>query len=171
MPIDATRLRSLVERELEQLSDARVLANIRRLLVAPRPILRDWNYGKPGEQYPCWEILNDDPSNSGTGIVYCESGFGPERPWGLVWLSGDNLSMGDDSGWFSTFLDAYFDCFAPTVLPIWRVVKHNSSGNPIPLTDEGDWDERWEQVATFKKADPNSSFYVHHTIPYGSKTA
>src|SRR3546814_4621244 len=48
-------------------------------------------------------------------IVYCESGFGPERPWGLVHLGGQHMSMGDDSGWFPIFLDAYFGSFAPTI--------------------------------------------------------
>lgn len=169
MPIDETKLRSLIEHELEHLSDTRVSANIRSLLVEPRAILRDWNYGNPGQQYPCWEVLNDDPSNSGTGIAYCESGFGPERPWGLVSLNGAHMSMGDDSGWFSTFLDAYFNSFASTALPIWRVLQMNLPDDPIPRTDEGNWDERWEQVAAFKKADPKASYYVDHTIRYGSE--
>jgi hypothetical protein len=81
MPINAEALRALVDRELERLLDARVKAHIRRLLVEPEPALRDGDYGEPCEQFPCW-VLSD--SNSKTGIAYCESGFGPRNPWGLV---------------------------------------------------------------------------------------
>ena len=156
----------MIDRELEHLSDTRVLAHIRSLLVEPKVVMRDWDYGPTGQQYPCWAVLDDDPANSATGIAYCEYGFGPEQPWGLVGLSGDDKSMGDDSGWFSRFLDAYFDSFAPTVLPIWRVVRKDSPGNYTPVTEEGRWDERWKQVEEFRKADSGSSFTVHHTISY-----
>jgi hypothetical protein len=77
--------------------------------------------------------------------------------------------MGQDSAWFLTFMDAYFDSSAPTVLPIWRVVKSNSPGSPIPLTSEGNWNQKWKQVEEFRKADSSSNFYVHHTIPYGGE--
>jgi hypothetical protein len=77
--IDADELKALVERELEGLSDARVVRHIRSLLVEPRAVLRSWDYDEPGDQYPCWEVLNDEGSK--TGIVYCESGFGPRHPW------------------------------------------------------------------------------------------
>jgi hypothetical protein len=78
----------------------------------PRAALRNGDYGEPGLQYLCWTILNDKKSN--TGIVYCESGFGPRAPWGLVWLGdaeNERMLMGMDSQWFSTFLDAYFESF------------------------------------------------------------
>lgn len=161
----------MINRELEHLSDPRVLAHIRSLLVEPKPILRNWDYGPPGQQYPCWAVLDDDPANSDTGIAYCEYGFGPDQPWGLVWLGGDHMSMGMDSGWYPTFLDAYFESFAPTVLPIWRVIKNDPQGNPIPLTGEGGWDERWKEVEELKKTDPNARLYVHHCIAYDSEIA
>jgi hypothetical protein len=68
---------------------------------------------------------------SNTGIVYCESGFGPRAPWGLVWLGdveNEHMPMGMDSQWFSTLLDAYFESFAATELPVWRVFKIRAIG-------------------------------------------
>jgi hypothetical protein len=141
MPIDAETLKAMIDRELECLSDARVKEQIRPLLVEPKPILRDWDDGKPGEQYTCWAVLNDRDSN--TGIAYCENGFGPGSPWGLVWLGSHDekhLSIGMDSGWFSTFLEAYFNSFVAARLPIWRVFRTDSSGARYAITGEGEWD-------------------------------
>jgi len=67
MLINAEALTALVDLELERLLDARVKAHIRRLLVEPEPVLRDWDYGEPGEQFQCWAVLSD--SNSKTGIA------------------------------------------------------------------------------------------------------
>lgn len=167
MPIDAGILKAMIDRELERLSDARVKGHIRRLLVDPRPVLRNWDYGKPGEQYPCWAVLNDSGSN--TGIAYCESGFGPRSPWGLVWLGNDDakhLSMGMDAGWFSTFLEAYFDSFAATELPIWRVFRTDSSGVRDAITEEGTWEATWTRVAECRKADPASRYDCGHSTRY-----
>jgi len=52
----------------------------------------------------CWTVLEHQPS--GTGIAYCEEGFGPDFPWGLVFLSGPHMSMGMDSAWFASLEDA-----------------------------------------------------------------
>ena len=51
--LDADILKTLIAQELEHVSDARVVNHIRRSLVEPNAVLRDWDYGKPGEQYPC----------------------------------------------------------------------------------------------------------------------
>jgi len=95
---------SLVERELTRIADPILLAAIRRLLVTPYPVERDWDYGSPGQKYTCWTVLEHRASN--TGIAYCESGFGPSAPWGLVFLSGEVMSMGMDSAWFASLEDA-----------------------------------------------------------------
>src|SRR5213593_4196413 len=96
MTVVAAVLKRLIAQELEAVADERVRTHVRSLLIEPVPILRGWDYGKPGEQYACWGVLNHDPSN--TGIAYCEEGFGPKLPWGLVWLSGDDrMSIGMDS--------------------------------------------------------------------------
>jgi hypothetical protein len=101
MAIDPGTLKSLIERELESLLDARVLAHIRELLAEPEVVFRAWDYGKPGEKYPCWTVLKHAPSE--TGIAYCEYGFGPRCPWGLVWLEASEKrgSIGMDSGWYT----------------------------------------------------------------------
>src|SRR5260221_7478632 len=107
---------------------------------------RGWDYGAPGESYPCWLLLAHRPSN--TAIAYCEFGFGPATPWGLLFLEGtQHMSMGMDSGWFDCFLDAYFDSKASAELPIWRVFRHHGNDFPgIPITEEGSWDATWAEV-------------------------
>jgi len=74
MPTDAQILKALIDRELESVTDLRLHDHIRRQLVEPTPVLRNWDYGKRGKQFVCWAILNDSDSN--TGICYCENGFG-----------------------------------------------------------------------------------------------
>jgi hypothetical protein len=146
-----------------------VLSHIRALLVEPKPILRNWDYGKPGEQFPCWILLAHPASN--TAIAYCESGFGPQNPWGLLWFGGHEPKhepMGMDSAWYPTFLDAYFESFAAAEVPIWRVFKTNASGFREPLTDEGAWDTTWNRIAELRKEDPASRYDCGHSITYQS---
>ena len=92
--------------ELATLNDRRVIAQLRSFMVARVPQMRAWDYGAAGDAYPCWLVLAQKSQN--TGIAYCESGFGPRMPWGLLFLEGtEHMSMGMDSGWFDRFLDAY----------------------------------------------------------------
>jgi hypothetical protein len=48
MTIAAEILKTLVEAELAAVSDARVVAHIRGILVEPHVVLRSWDYGEPG---------------------------------------------------------------------------------------------------------------------------
>ena len=155
MAIDSDTLKTLVRDELGRTADARVTTHIRSLLVEPTPVLRDWDYGVKGQQYVCWSVLEHGPSN--TAIAYCETGFGPKAPWGLVALEGPHMSMGMDSGWFTTLLQAYFDSVA-TLLPIWRVFKTDPAGQRLPLTPESGWDETWKQVMRHREEDSASRF-------------
>jgi hypothetical protein len=98
------RIASIVQKELARIADPILLAAIRSLLVNPYPVERDWNYGSPGQKYTCWTVLEHRVSN--TGIAYCESGFGPSSPWGLVCLSGEFMSIGMDSAWYTSLEDA-----------------------------------------------------------------
>jgi hypothetical protein len=93
-----------VERELAGIRDPTLLALVRDLLVDPYPVERDWDYGAPGQKYVCWTVLEHRPS--GTGVAYCEQGFGPAFSWGLVFLAGPHLGMGMDSGWYASLEDA-----------------------------------------------------------------
>jgi hypothetical protein len=98
----------LVVAELERITDLRVLTVLRPLLVSPTRHERDWDYGQPGERYPCWTVAEHPPS--GTSIVFSDYGFGPRLPWGLVWIEGPWFGM--DSGWFQTLQEAFLDSIA-----------------------------------------------------------
>lgn len=77
---------------------------------APYTVERGWDYGKISERFICWTVLEHPPSN--TAIAYCEQGFGPSNPWGLVFLTGEQMGIGMDSGWFSTLESAMRDSMA-----------------------------------------------------------
>jgi hypothetical protein len=134
MGVSPATVSALIEDELAKLGDRRVVEHIRGLLIPPQLQTRSWDYGAPGDTYPCWLVLAHRASN--TGMAYSEFGFGPEMPWGLLFLD-EHTSMGMDSGWFAHFLDAYFDSMASSELPIWRVFQHQGGDFPgTPITGE-----------------------------------
>ena len=106
----AEEISVLVHEELDRITDSTLLKRIRKLLVSPYPVERDWHYGKIGERFTCWTVLEHPPSN--TGIAYCQHGFGPSEPWGLVFLSGEQMGIGMDSEWFSTLESAMRESMA-----------------------------------------------------------
>jgi len=101
---------ALVAEQLSLIQDALCLSALRGLLVDPYPVLRDWDYGEAGQQFVCWTVMEHRSSN--TGIAYCDEGFGPSDPWGLVFLSGTHTSIGMDSGWYRTLEDAFRESMA-----------------------------------------------------------
>lgn len=163
MTVSATFLKARIDAELAQLCDRRVTDQIRGLLVPPRIETRAWDYGGPDEAYPCWIVLEHPASR--TGIAYCAHGFGPRTPWGLLFLDGPYRSMGMDSGWFSRFLDAYFESHAPADLAIWRVFRRDRTTYPgVPITDEADWASTWAKVEELRAADPEFQYDCRQTI-------
>jgi hypothetical protein len=100
----ARQIAELVERELAAILDLGFQQRIRELLVTPYPVERAWDYGPRDQKYTCWTVLEHPPSN--TGIAFCRQGFGPSRPWGLVFLAGPHMGIGMDSGWFVSLEDA-----------------------------------------------------------------
>lgn len=110
MALTAAQVSTLVETELARISDPKTAALIRALLVAPRCELRPWNYGAPGAEYPCWIVAEHSPS--GTAFAYCEEGFGPSSPWGMLAISGEHLSMGMDCGWYESLENVVRESFA-----------------------------------------------------------
>jgi len=166
MSVSPQQLIELIDAELAMLNDERVVLYIRALLVPPTPVVRDWDYGAPGEAYPCWTVLAHTASN--TGIAYCESGFGPRSPWGLVFLTGtSHMSIGMDSGWFASFLEAFFESQGATDLLVWRVFKQCDEPYPgIAITPESDWHLAWEEAHKLRVVDPSSSYIVSHSIPF-----
>jgi hypothetical protein len=51
MAIDTETPKALVEDELACTADTRVTTQVRRLLIEPMPVLRDWDYGVKGQQF------------------------------------------------------------------------------------------------------------------------
>ncbi len=107
---DKHMIEEKVHAELSQIVDADLLAAMQPLLVVPRCELRGWDYGALGQEFPCWIILDHPPTN--TCIAYCQHGFGPLSPWGLLFIAGQYLSMGMDSGWYSRLEDAFRESMA-----------------------------------------------------------
>ncbi len=110
MALTVSKVSELVEAQLARVADHQAAALIRSLLVTPRCEHRPWDYGAAGTEYPCWIVGEHTPS--GTGFAYCEQGFGPSFPWGLLWLSGEYLSMGMESCWYDSLEDAVRESFA-----------------------------------------------------------
>jgi len=164
MPISAEVLKGLLEPQLATVSDARVIAHIRGMLVEPHVVLCNWDYGEPDQQYPCWMVLEDP--HSGAEITYCEHGFGPRNPWGLVCSGPTHRSMGMDSGWYTTFLDAFFESFACCDLPIWRVFVE-SDGKRVPITEESAWEATWSLINDLRSRDQTKRYHCGHSIEYG----
>ena len=108
---------ALIKMELSVLADNAAKQVVLRGLVDPSPITLDWNYGTPGQQFEGWVVF-DHETESDTLIVYCEHGFGPASPWGLVFATAHDgrRPTGMDSGWFRSFMDAFWDSHAATPL-------------------------------------------------------
>jgi len=107
---DKDVIQQKVDAELSRIVDTGVLDALKSLLVVPRYEMREWNYGEAGQEFPCWVVLDHVPTN--TCIAYCEYGFGPSTPWGLLFIAGEYLSMGMDSGWYSNLEDAFRESMA-----------------------------------------------------------
>jgi hypothetical protein len=167
MAVTVETLKALVEDELTTVLDTRVVAHIRRMLVEPYVLLRSWDYGEPGQEYPCWIVLKDDPS--GSAIAYCEYGFGPHCPWGRVWSGAEerHRSMGMDCSWYTRFLNAFFEAMACVGLPIWRVYVVELDGKRTAVTDESEWEVTWSRIDDLRRSDPTRRYDVGHSIAYG----
>ena len=99
----------LIEQQLARISQVELVECIRPLLVTPRLEHRAWDYGQPDQTFPCWIALEHKPSQ--TAVAYCEEGFGPTHPWGLLFIDS-RASMGMDSQWFVSLEEAVRDSSA-----------------------------------------------------------
>ncbi len=105
----ADEVTELLMSELGRIEQDDLVAVVETLQIEPRKELRDWDYGSLGQQFPCWIVIEDRASN--TCIACCEQGFGPEQPWGVLSVDGEeDLSMGMDSQWHSTLEAAVRNC-------------------------------------------------------------
>jgi len=109
--MDASRISEIVALEIAAVSQGELIDAMRQCLVPPRLEQREWDYSKESTRHPCWIVLEHRGSN--TCIAYCEQGFGPNEPWGLLSISGNDASMGMDDRWYSRLED----CFR--VSPAW----------------------------------------------------
>ena len=107
---DEESIASILRIQLDELSEGSRLHQIKRLLIAPRLERRIWDYGSEGQMFPCWFVLDHPESN--TGIAYCDEGFGPRCPWGLMFLTGEHLSMGPDASWYPELGAAFAESMA-----------------------------------------------------------
>lgn len=139
MDTGVNKLNIAIETELRNISNQQVVRHVRSLLVQPRPVLLDWDYGEISQQYPCWIVLEETAGN--LGIAFANEGFGPQNPWGLVSLKG-TMSMGMDSAWYPSFMQAYIES-AALEIPVWRIAKEGKSGLRCFVTGEGAWDLIW----------------------------
>lgn len=105
MPLTPADLTKAIEHEISLISQPELVDCIRRHLIQPRCEEREWDYGAPGRTYPSWIFAEDPASN--TAFAFCEEGFGPAEPWGLLSLRGAHVSMGRDDAWFSQLEDAF----------------------------------------------------------------
>ena len=95
---------SLLAAQIEHIEQPELRHCVEEHLVPPRLEERAWDYGQEGQTFPCWICLEDRQSN--TAIAFCEQGFGPTYPWGLLFIDGEHTSMGMDSGWFVNLEEA-----------------------------------------------------------------
>jgi hypothetical protein len=72
------------------------------------------------------------------------------------------MSMGMDSSWFDSFLDAYFESQASLKLPIWRVFEGGYPGTAI--TDEGTWDATWAEIRRLRNEKPQLRFNIGQSV-------
>lgn len=108
MKTDRARLQRLLENEMAVIDNSDLQARVKALLIEPVFMRCAWDYGAPDETYPCWKVVGE-PAVDTVGIIYCEQGFGPTCPWGLIWMNEAVPSMGKDSGWFRSFREAAAD--------------------------------------------------------------
>jgi hypothetical protein len=102
--MQASDVSRLVNAEIDRIRQSELIGVIRDHLVEPRMELREWDYGEHEKQFECWIVCEDRQSK--IAIAYCDQGFGPTYPWGLLFLEGEHLSMGMDCGWFASLEDA-----------------------------------------------------------------
>jgi hypothetical protein len=156
MPCSAEDVAAHVERELAMIEDAVVRETLRSRIITPERHLRNWDYGAPGEQYPCWTVAADPESDS--AIVYSEHGFGPSDPWGLVFITKPWFGM--DCGWFARLEDAFVDSFFSADLPIWDVVAEGGGVETAPLAASLTSDEASSRRDELAARDPETRYHV-----------
>jgi hypothetical protein len=105
MSISSAAVEQAVEAGIARITQPELIACIRQHRVPVRCEPREWDYGAAGLTYPCWIFAEHPASN--IAFAYCEQGFGPSNPWGLLFIRGEHLSIGMDCGWFARLEDLF----------------------------------------------------------------
>lgn len=95
-------IESLTTAELGRIRDPARRARAAAILITPRVQSIEWDYGVPGERLDCWMV--GMRSDGRVAVVYCDLGFGPERPWGFVFPDDDSVGMA--SQWHASLEEA-----------------------------------------------------------------
>jgi len=75
------------------------------------------------------------------------------------------MSIGMDSGWFDRFLEAYFESYVSSDVPIWRVFERHDCDFPgNPITAEAAWDTTWAEVERLRRERPDFGFYCGQSV-------
>ena len=102
--MDLAEVEKLFNAEINSISQSELIATIDEHKIPLRIESREWDYSNNFNEYQCCIVLED--KNTNTAVAYCNEGFGPSYPWGLLFLTGKHLSMGMDSAWFASLDDA-----------------------------------------------------------------
>lgn len=103
MKLDSELIQNLVEEQISGIKDNDRQSALRAIIVDPYVELREWDYAE-NTKYQCWIIAK--PKNDDHVFAYCNEGFGPNTPWGII-KKDSNGSMGPDACWH-TFLEDLF---------------------------------------------------------------
>lgn len=87
-------IHGLVAAELSNVADPARRNALKAVLVPPQRLSLKWGYGQPGERYDCW-LVGLSP-NGQLRLMYCERGFGPDYPWGIVPVAEERMGMDCD---------------------------------------------------------------------------
>lgn len=124
METTTQHIKAIVQDQMMKIKDPFVKSALEEILIEPCIHIREWDYGTNGEEFECWTIAVDHFAD--TSLIYCEYGFGPECPWGLVFSSMSHFGM--DSSWFTSLEDCFLESRTAAELPIWFIERRFESG-------------------------------------------
>lgn len=101
--MDKTQLLKLIKDELGKIDNSDRRESLSNILIDPYLEDREWDYSETKQTFPCWIVASP---NESILFAFCEKGFGPDCPWGLL-SSASQGSMGPDSCWYSYLDDLY----------------------------------------------------------------
>jgi hypothetical protein len=155
---------ALVAEQLNAIRDPLVREGLSRLVVTPERHMLGWDYGEPGEQYPCWTVAVHPTFD--TWLVYSEQGFGPQLPWGMV--SSSRLRSGMDSSWYPNLRDCFLESWMSAELPIWQVVQRGEGDEALLLRANMTFDDAYDICDALRESGDGAKYDV---LPRGDDAA